>query len=268
LVDRENRVIARQVSEDGRTIAVLNVFSYRDNYHIYDLFTGERVETIDVLDLTKNIDDYFHSSNLAAPLIVTADDGEIYAQWRMRKIRSSNNEDWVAGYLQMNLATREAFFSERHIGYQRLELEANEREYRNRQRIFWCRTNLLEANGIEIDSSSEFFVDLQRYGGMVEIRLLATLLPKESEALYSRFPGLQDFIGMEDLWVRVLIEDYPEPEEILTMFMEDGREISFEGVVLPANMSVDGNSHEIGSFAEFDRWVASFLPLALNLRTD
>ena len=38
------------------------------------------------------------------------------------------------------------------------------------------------------------------------------------------------------------------------VLVEDGQEISFEGCVLPANSSKDGQEHEIHSFEEYEQW--------------
>ena len=43
-------------------------------------------------------------------------------------------------------------------------------------------------------------------------------------------------------------------EEVMRLLMEDGEEISFEGCVLPADESKDGEEHEIHSFEEFYQW--------------
>jgi hypothetical protein len=89
--------------------------------------------------------------------------------------------------------------------------------------------------------------------GLVVIALNSNYLPQESQESYSRFPGLRDFIGEEDLNVSVIISNDITNEEILLMFMEDGRDINFEGAVLRSGWSIDGEEHEIHSFEDFDR---------------
>jgi len=79
-------------------------------------------------------------------------------------------------------------------------------------------------------------------------------LPEENSILYSKFPGLKDYQGKdgEKIWI-CLMED-PTPEEVVTMLLEEGEEISFEGWVLPAESSIDGQEHEIHSFEEYEQW--------------
>ena len=54
-------------------------------------------------------------------------------------------------------------------------------------------------------------------------------------------------MGEEDI-VTFYIGGAPTAEEILKLFLEDGEEISFEGCVLPAKLSIDEQDHEIRSF--------------------
>jgi hypothetical protein len=116
---------------------------------------------------------------------------------------------------------------------------------------------LLAVNGFDAAPGSPTAVSVgaSRFSGIVNISLPATSLPEESDNLYSRFPGLRQFIGQEDLRVRIILAGYPSAEEILEMLMEDGQEITFEGLVLCSSSSIDGERHEINSFEDYFRLV-------------
>ena len=79
-------------------------------------------------------------------------------------------------------------------------------------------------------------------------------LPESNETLYKEFPGLKNYGGSEEDIVTFYIGGAPTAEEILKLFLEDGEEISFEGCVLPAKLSIDEQDHEIRSFEEYEQW--------------
>ncbi len=94
------------------------------------------------------------------------------------------------------------------------------------------------------------------FEGVYKIQALAKFLPEQNEALYGMFPELEQYRGEEDCYVCLYIGGYPTAEELLRLFMEDGQEISFEGVVMSGEYSIDGEEHEIHSFEEYEQWRA------------
>ena len=72
--------------------------------------------------------------------------------------------------------------------------------------------------------------------------------------MYREFPELKDYVGNEDDIVSLYLQEELTDEEIMRLLMEDGEKISFEGCVLPADESKDGEEHEIHSFEEFYQW--------------
>ena len=90
--------------------------------------------------------------------------------------------------------------------------------------------------------------------GMVRVWMTTDYLPKENQALYSEFPQLKEYQGEEGLAVCIYLSDYPSAEEIFKLFLEEGQEVSFEGAVLDAELSIDGQEHEIHSFEEYYQW--------------
>ena len=86
------------------------------------------------------------------------------------------------------------------------------------------------------------------------IRLTKDTLPKENSILYTEFPGLKGYQGADNDLISIYISGDISAEEILSMLIEEGEEISFEGCVLPAESSIDGKEHEIHSFEEYEQW--------------
>lgn len=85
-------------------------------------------------------------------------------------------------------------------------------------------------------------------------------LPKNNKRLYSMFPDLKEKaekLGKAErrVWLYIILSNNPSNQEIMELLMEDGQEVSFDGVVLRAKDSIDGKEHEIHSFEEWDKYV-------------
>lgn len=93
--------------------------------------------------------------------------------------------------------------------------------------------------------------------GVVRLIVSTNALPKNNQALYKKFPGLKEWQGQEGNMAIFYLSGYPTPEEILRLFVEDDKGISFENCILSARFSRDGKEHKIGSFEELDKWYQS-----------
>jgi hypothetical protein len=241
---------------------------------IYDILTRELVRTINILDAIERlewdeIEEYRFLTRSPSPYM---ENGELFFAWRMTEFyqdvpaSSRINNRW----LRMNYLTEEMTVHEGDLADEMPLPNEKERDFCVCLSIFTdlsiyegeirLREALLPNNVIERNERNDFIVIDLGFQGVASITLLASLLPEESESLYSRFPGLRQFQGREDLRVQVVLTGYPTAQEILEMFMEDGREISFEGLFLPGSLSIDGEDHDIDSFEDYmrlrsrDRW--------------
>jgi hypothetical protein len=229
----------------------------RAEVNIYNLVTRELVETIDIIPLFEPFSEEFQLQSSVA-LTFMDEAGDMYLGWLSRDIPTTAEFTQEQYRFILNLRTREVSFYEELP--ERFALE-EQRELNLQLSIFnsWS----LEVEGVQSRSSR-----FRRVNGMDGISLLATgipslveigleaiNLPQESQELYSMFPGLREFIGQEGLVITIYIGGKPSAEEILTMFMEDGQEINFEGSIMRDDWSIDGQEHEIHSFEDFFRWV-------------
>ena len=85
-------------------------------------------------------------------------------------------------------------------------------------------------------------------------------LPKNNQKLYSMFQDLKEQAekltkAERRVWLYIILSNNPSNQEIMELLMEDGQEVSFDGVVLRAEDSIDGKEHEIHSFEEWDKYV-------------
>ena len=76
-------------------------------------------------------------------------------------------------------------------------------------------------------------------------------LPEENGKLYGEFPALKKYQGLEEKEIDLIFFDIPSNEEIVEMFVEEGQEISYGGVTIRAQDSIDGKEHQINSIDEF-----------------
>ena len=238
---------------------------------IYNLLTKELERTIDVLEAFEKLDweemgDYrlldWLGERLWSPTTFMKN-GELYLVWNWIEFYqmelSHPDRERERRWIGLNYLTEEVALHEgRLIWMEGIGLPSErEREFHVCLSIFddWSglEEDLLLNNGIRRGYWSDFFIGAQPFPGVASVTSLASLLPEESESLYRRFPELRQFQGREDLEVQIILTDYPTAEEILEMFMEDGQEISFEGLVLRADSSIDGEEHEIHSFEDYMR---------------
>ena len=241
---------------------------------IYNIITGELVRVISILELLESIDEKaiedYRLGRLFSRTNVHSEDGDVFFSWELREVPREGliHYERERAFLSVNVRTGELKVVSEYVPWisdvrRRHQHDEREMEFRAQMSIFsndsfmWegkSANQLLAVNGIS-GSTGRIFVGASKFPGAANIVLSATFLPQESESLYSRFPGLKEYIGQEDLVVRIVLSDYPSPEEILEMLMEDGQEISFQGLVISGDRSIDGQEHEIHSFEDFFRLV-------------
>lgn len=89
----------------------------------------------------------------------------------------------------------------------------------------------------------------------LKICLTKESIPAGDLRLYQEFPGLKDYDLGEDESLYICLDTSKSgPKELIELFLEEGQEISFEGCVLPAELSIDGVEHDINSFEDYYQW--------------
>jgi len=54
------------------------------------------------------------------------------------------------------------------------------------------------------------------------------------------------------------LTDYPTSEDIISLFLPDVQEISFEGMKISKSSSADGKEHDIHSFEEYRQYMKTY----------
>ena len=74
------------------------------------------------------------------------------------------------------------------------------------------------------------------------------------------FPGLKTnmdklSVNNENAKAEFMIPDSLTEEEIMRLFMPDGQELSFDGVIIDAAKSVDGLNHKVYSIEDLKKYM-------------
>lgn len=240
-------------------------------FNFYSLETKELVKTYSLKELEKGIPDVFC---LGSGVSGFHNGGQDYLRIDTSYI-GENIWQNTNFYLTINIDTDEMRFVDMNTYFDDLQEDSKRAgEYRNQLDIFynWTqepnRCHFMNINGFipygwednELSTMPFRCVtgrDTRGYEdkGIAEVSIATYALPNENKKLYGKFPELKQFQGQEGLIAKIFLANYPSPEEIMKLFLEDGHEISFEGCVMDGKYSIDGLPHEINSFDEFNQWI-------------
>ena len=227
-------------------------------YEICDLTTGRTLRTIDVKEISEMLEPDQIIVHPAAGAAIMDQEGNKYISFNLKN--KEDPEDKRRMYV--NIETGEAFVRMRSDGIEEIKSLSGKQSSSGTSYnvLVFDEIGLIKANGFESYYSERygevtFGMDVGHWGyDIVQIDIPKAYLPERNETLYAEFPGLAEYEGSDDEILTFYISGSPTAEEILKMFMEEGEEISFEGCVLPANSSKDGQEHEIHSFEEYEQW--------------
>lgn len=214
----------------------------------YDLTTKERVGKI---DLKKSLKPYWEQYGGLITWSVNvldfyvSESGELYvALWF--KTRMDRWNYWAL----VNINTGEVLEPEQGRDSLWQETEVDQTDAYLKETFIFEEIGLLKSNGL----SEEKIFEVTSGSSTRFIVLDSSMLPNENQRLYGLFPGLKEYKDTDGLTVYIMMKEFPTMEEVLLMILEEGQEISFEGCVLPAELSIDGKEHEIDSFEDYYQW--------------
>jgi len=220
--------------------------------NFYDLIINEKLGRV---DLTKILNAYLEKGFLwdtnALGRYRTVE-GEFYLCFELY-----GEEGWISVYVNVKTGevTEAGVLEELETAEQTEEvLERQWNKVRNRYLIDYDKIGLLENIFGERWGELDVYTSNDKVSGYV-ISIKKGMLPAENQLLYTEFPRLKEYEGSDEDWVYLYFAKDLTGEEILSLFVEEGEEISFEGCVLPAEYSIDGQDHEIHSFEEYEQWV-------------
>lgn len=217
--------------------------------NIYNLETMELIKTIDIKKILK---EYQPERGWTGRFrIIQIEGGDIWAS-------TASREGWdIPEVVYINLITDEIIVlrSEEMLGGMEKFNEGEE----DREKDSKMCDKLLDEDEIGIVERNGLPGNIQTVGTDGAL-YTCVLIPKESLPtgdirLYQKFPGLKDYEMSDDETLSICLKTTESvTEEIIELFLEEGQEISFEGCVLPAELSIDGVEHDISSFEDYYRW--------------
>lgn len=113
----------------------------------------------------------------------------------------------------------------------------------------------LNSNGLNNIKALGGLLDGEPNGDPIFIKI--SDLPQNNHSLYEEFPDLEvakKDDSMQDYFVILVFPYSVNADEIVKMLTEEGHEVSYEGVYVNENLTVDGEGHYINSFDEFMKY--------------
>ena len=254
----------REIRVYGRTQTLINW--RRAEVTIYNIFTMEPVQNIDVLDLMEEsgANDRNYQLYYARPRGTYIEGEDLHLEWRLeidpQGFRPFGSDNPFRG-LRFNSDTGYTLLTARPRSTPRLDrLEEKDIDFQVEMSILnWHggdeSIGFMDNNGLEdIEEVGRIRVSYDRFPGVVHISMPASRLPMENETLYSCFPELLNYRGQKNLQVYLVIGGFPTAETISLMLIEEGEVISFEGLVLSTWQSADEEERKIHSFDDYRRF--------------
>jgi len=241
-------------------------------FRVYDLLTRELFREFDLLQILEHeevLENYiFGLGNVFYAIEI---DGEIYLVEMLYERLEDGSFNIGEGASSRKNLLMHIYTGEHRIVEDRNPRAIHSREFEIQNSFFSNRwiaqhspmyedyDSFLEKNGIlrgEGIGSFWFESHILPTSDTVRVTLTANNLPMENERLYTLFPDLRQFRDHEDDSISIniiLTGNHWTAEDILSLFMEDGQEITFEGVIMHGDFSIDGEEHEIHSFEDYFR---------------
>lgn len=113
----------------------------------------------------------------------------------------------------------------------------------------------LVANGLEYVKET-LSIRSGTYG--IPLTLKVSDLPKNNSGLYEEFPYLfkaKNDSSMQDYYVILVFPYSMNADEVVRMITEEGHEVSYDGVFVSEDYSIDGQKHYVNNFEEYMQYL-------------
>lgn len=221
------------------------------NYYSYG--SDELIRTVDLLETIDNPDFPYHITNYSSRPVVYNGKWCLSMDGYIKTKREKELTDLLSDRFYLDLETLEVYPEEERL-YERYPQDILEEGRRVRWKWDFVsqrktEPDIWENNGLGsiVCTSDDVFNgdSIKAYGAIL---FDSEQLPERGAKLYEEFPGLEKYCGKEGYVVELIMFDVPTNEEVLNYFV---REISFEGMTLGAEHTIDGQVHEINSIDDY-----------------
>lgn len=229
-------------------------FGLYQNYHIkqYDIKTKKLVHEYDISNIVKQYGEKLRISGIDQ-LRKNSETGEYLLEISISTDAYSFNQD----YILINLEDySHAYMNLNKMEDSTMDLILKNQDYNNVLSVLgeWPQDKkfaVQERNGIPRSVTFTPYFENQSY-----INLKGDNLPEKNKQLYQMFPDLKKYIGDETKDIYIILDNTPSAEELLQLLKEEGEEVFFPSLILPADKSIDGQEHQITSFEDYYKWRA------------
>ena len=235
----------------GRT-AMGEVVEYRPepkfnklNLNLYEIGTDRPVDTIDIKEIIDRYEDsYSYEEKLEGVSINNKACVKVDIEYSPRSVKE--NREWEKKSVYIDLLSKDYVKSESLPSAEKIEKD------KGIYSLFYQLSNEVEIG---------FFVEENLYWeGVFNITCLnAEDITENYKKLYEKFPDLKEKLETlkkegKDLQLSIVLTGDPDFEEIAELIQEDGKEFSFERVIVKERESVDGEEHQVKSFDEWRKY--------------
>lgn len=212
---------------------------------IYDIKTNKKVKTIDAKKILKKYTEI--QASQFAVLGTAIIDGAPYATVLINSLYNSDD----LGSLYINLADESSFY----------KMFAEEEEEGEEDKVIEIRKDDISQDVFLNQNTSDTGLKIVStiYEGQVVLTADAYKMPQNNKRLYEMFPKIKENVEKlnktnKKAEIDFMLSDDLTYEEIVRLFVNDGQDLSFDGVIVDAKSSVDGLFHKVDSFEDFYKY--------------
>ena len=215
------------------------------NLNLYDIGTDEPVDKIDIKKIIDRYEDsYSYTGELEVVSINNKACVKVDIYYTPHSVKE--NQEWEEKSVYIDLLSKDYVKSEGIPATEKVK------KIRGMDPLFAQLAHEAEVR---------FYVEENLYWeGVFNITCLnAEDITENYKKLYEKFPDLKEKLETlkkegKDLQLSIVLTGNPDFEEIAELIQEDGKEFSFERVIVKEEESVDGEEHQVKSFDEWRRY--------------
>ena len=197
----------------------------RIEIRIYDIDSGSQIKNIDIKKLIEEQAPGYQYDGWGEQVFI-GKNGHAYIRWMLSDVPEDGNQEGITKYLCVDCETGETHVVD---NITRLYDNGGTRQAEFKEKFYdgsWAA--FMEKNKLtafdEEDGRAFEYIPYSFVNGVANIDIETTALPKENEALYARFPGLQAYQGEEGKIARIFLGGYSTAKEVQQLFAEEAVE--------------------------------------------
>ena len=215
------------------------------NLNLYDIGTDRLMDTIDIKEIIDRYEDsYCYARKLEGVSINNKACVKVDIEYLPHSVKE--NQEWGEKSVYIDLLSKDYVKNESLPSAEKIKKD------KGIYSLFYQLSNEAEVR---------FFVKENLYWeGVFNITCYDVEdITENYKKLYEKFPDLKEKLETlkkegKKLQLSIVLTGNPDFEEIAELIQEDGKEFSFERVIVKEEESVDGEEHQVKSFDEWRKY--------------